>query len=488
MTTDTVELRGGKYVVLSQAGEVLGEFGSESEARERLRQIEAAKAAKDEAVPRGTLEEEVIGANLRATIDRERDKADEEPRVEVGVRRYDKGHVRKKARYDASTGFLHVDAAVTRAPAVFDYRNADGSLRREFRPADHVFSKDNLDRIGKSTVTLGHPPVRVTSKNVRRFGVGHADGNARVEKDHAIVGLVINDDEAIAAVKAGKRDMSCGYDCDLIFKAGVFTDSHGVPHHYDAIQTNHRNNHHAIVDSGRAGSAQLFVDRRDAVQVTEEDNMADKEKEDGQREDLLFSMGDDKTKGRVKVDGVDIEMPIEQARMVAKSQRDAKAKADTLEAERDAAKSDLDAANEKLANTKTEEEIQERVDARRELLDKASAFIVDEAAFEAIKSKTDDEIKRACIAAVNPSIVLDEKPEAYVEAMFDLLKPERDDNMSRTGRTLLGAKSKDSEGHDLLKKRIYDSIEKTDDAYCRAIPGGMTVDGKTGARDDVLHG
>lgn len=43
---DRIEKRKQQWVVLSQAGRVLGTYGTEQEARERLRQIEAAKAAK----------------------------------------------------------------------------------------------------------------------------------------------------------------------------------------------------------------------------------------------------------------------------------------------------------------------------------------------------------------------------------------------------------------------------------------------------------
>ena len=113
-----------------------------------------------------------------------------------GVQRFDRGTIRKPRR-DDSTGALLVEMSVTRAPAVFNYPNADGTVRREFRPASSVFSKDNMDRMARSAITLGHPPVRVTTRNVRKYGVGHADGQIRVEDTHAIVGSVVNDEEAI---------------------------------------------------------------------------------------------------------------------------------------------------------------------------------------------------------------------------------------------------------------------------------------------------
>ena len=175
MTEDRIELRGGKYVVLSESGRELGSFETESEARERLRQIEAAKG---DDVARGTSDDHVG-----------------EHRVETGVRRYDRGKLRKKPRYDEQTGFLEFEMSVTKAPAVFKYRNADGSIRREFRPVEHVFSADNVDRMRKSVITIDHPPVKVTTRNVSRFSVGNCDGSQSIEDGHFWTGAVLRDDD-----------------------------------------------------------------------------------------------------------------------------------------------------------------------------------------------------------------------------------------------------------------------------------------------------
>ena len=466
MTADRIELRGGRYVVLSESGEPLGSFGTEEEARERLRQIEAAKAAKGD-------------------VSRETPHADH---VERGVRRYDRGSIRRKPRYDDSTGFLHVELSVTKAPAVFKYRNADGTIRREFRPAEHVFSADNVERMRKSQITLDHPPVKVTSRNVRRFSVGHSDGSKSIESGHFWTGGVITDDDAIASLKGGKSQTSAGYDCDVVFKSGVHVDAEGGRHPYDAIQTNHQHNHTALLEFGRAETTGVSLDRMDAVQVTDEDNMPEEKKTEGaKREDFLF-MGGDKEKATVSIDGIDVELPIEKAKLISDARKADQAKADALEAERDKARADLDEANEKLKNAKSEDDINARVDARRELLDKAATFVTDKAEFDALKSKNDDEIKRACIVAANPAVKLDGKSETYVEAMFDLLQPQHEDTMSRQGKALLGARSQNDDGRDILTERINKAIDTTDSLHRGAIPGGMTSAGKTGSRNDQLHG
>ena len=413
------------------------------------------------------------------------------PRVECGVRRYDRGTLRRKPRFDDSTGFLHVELSVTKAPAVFKYRNADGSIRREFRPAKEVFSADNVERMRKSVITLDHPPVRVTTRNVHRFSVGHSDGSKAIEGGHFWTGGVLQSDEAIGALKDGKAQTSAGYDCDLVFTPGVFVDDAGNRHPYDAIQTKHRHNHTALVDFGRAETTGVSLDRMDAVQVTDGDNMPEEksEKTGAQREDFFLPVGggDNKT-ARVTIDGIDVELPIEKAKLIADARKADREKADQLEAERDTARADLEAANAKLKDTKSEEEINARVDARRELLDKASTFVTDRDEFAALKSKSDDEIKRACVHAANPAVKLDGKSETYVEAMFDLLQPQHEDALSRAGKALLSAKGKDTDGRSILKQRIDKAIDKTDNGYRRAIPGGFTADGKTPGGDDSLHG
>ena len=71
-------------------------------------------------------------------------------------------------------------------------------------------------------------------QNVRR-GTGEDD-------DKLVCDIVIYDSTLISKVEAGKREISCGYDCKYI------PNGDGTYHQADII-----GNHVAIVDSGRAG-------------------------------------------------------------------------------------------------------------------------------------------------------------------------------------------------------------------------------------------
>ena len=487
MTTDVIELRGGKYVVLSEAGAVLGSFDTEAEARGRLRQIEAAKAAKaakdsknNEGPPRET---EIIGTG---------DGAAPTHRVETGVRRYDRGTLRRKPRYDSTTGFMKADASITRAPAVFEYKREDGTVQHEYRPAEHVFSADNIERMRNAPITMDHPPVRVTSRNIKRYSIGHADGSFDRVDDHGHVGIVIQDDDAIASMRGGTSDTSCGYDCDLLFRPGVHVDADGRRFPYDAIQTNHRNNHIAICERGRAGSTRVCMDRTDAVQVTTEDNMADEKKTEHRREDFFFQTGTE-NKARVTIDGVDIELPTEQARLVADSQAKAanalaaeKAKADGLEAARDTAITERDDLKTKLTASTSDDEMQTRFDVRMALIEKAGTILSPEG-MEAAKTADEKTIKLACIKAANPTIDMAEKSDAYIEAAFDMIKPKKANAVNHAARKLLGAKSTEKDERSDHRKRIDAAIEATDSRHKQAIPGGWTTSGPTPGGEE-LHG
>ena len=171
----------------------------------------------------------------------------------MGQQRYDLGTL--SASRTLPGGRLVVDAHLTRS-GVFTYRNPDGSQRLEYRPPAEVFKADSLDSFAFAPVTNDHPPEMVDAKNAAKFSVGSVGETIRQDGDHVAAKLVINDATMIAAMRAGKRDVSCGYECDLVETPGVTPD--GI--RYDAIQTNIIGNHLAIVASGRAGSARVRMD------------------------------------------------------------------------------------------------------------------------------------------------------------------------------------------------------------------------------------
>lgn len=188
--------------------------------------------------------------------------------------RFDVGELESPVRRDDGT--IRADARLTRS-GVFLYRNADGSLRREFRPPSEVFDSASLDSLRMVPVTMDHPRFAVDASNARKVSVGTTGQDVRQDGSFVRSTIAVNDQASITQMEAGKNQLSCGYHCTLDFTEGVTDEGEK----FDAIQRNIIYNHVAIVDRGRAGpdvSARIDEWREECldvgVQVEDEDEEA----------------------------------------------------------------------------------------------------------------------------------------------------------------------------------------------------------------------
>lgn len=120
---------------------------------------------------------------------------------------------------------------------------------RVYRPESEVFSKDAMSSLAHSPITNDHPPVPVTPENWKTYSAGQSDGEVARDGQFIRVPMLVMDGRAIKDVEDGKAELSVGYSCDLKWESGVTPDGEA----YDAIQTNIRANHIAIVDAARGG-------------------------------------------------------------------------------------------------------------------------------------------------------------------------------------------------------------------------------------------
>lgn len=156
-------------------------------------------------------------------------------------------------------GFL-IDTPVLGRVGIQIYRNSDGSIRREYRPPEEVFSSGSLATFAGKPVTIGHPSAMVTSKS--RNIVGSIVGDAFQDGDHVRARVVLHDDRAVDLVeKQGVKELSLGYTVEIDHTPGEYKGAK-----YDAIQRNVRINHLAVVKEGRAGVARFNVDGEDMTQ------------------------------------------------------------------------------------------------------------------------------------------------------------------------------------------------------------------------------
>ena len=142
-----------------------------------------------------------------------------------------------------------------------------GQIVTVHRPPEEVFSTAALASFEGKPVTNDHPPVLIGPDDVKTYEMGHAQnvrrGNGEWE-EYTLADLHIHDRELIDAVQSGKREISCGYECEYVPNGdGTYT------------QRNIRGNHVAVVERGRAGkrAAILDSDKKKAKEPERKGNM-----------------------------------------------------------------------------------------------------------------------------------------------------------------------------------------------------------------------
>lgn len=113
------------------------------------------------------------------------------------------------------------------------------------RTEAEVFAPATIASFEGKPVTDDHPPVSVTAENIIAYGNGHAQNIRRgtgEESDLLLADLVINAPKLIQEIQNGRREISCGYDCEYM------QDQQGR-----LYQSSIRGNHVAVVPAGRAG-------------------------------------------------------------------------------------------------------------------------------------------------------------------------------------------------------------------------------------------
>lgn len=299
-------------------------------------------------------------------------------------------------------GYL-VDTPVVGRVGIQTYMNADGTVRKEYRPAEEVFHPDALNSMAGKPITDQHPEGKVTAANFKKLTIGTILGAGKQDGNNVTAPIIIQDADAIAkAEKGGVRELSLGYTVDLDETPGEYNGEK-----YDAVQKNIRVNHLALVPKGRAGNARLNLDRFDAVAFTE-DVMSDK-------------------LGRVRLDsGIEYDAAPEVVHALDKLRadvtafqteaKDAKAAAEKLAGERDTLKARVDGFTAEMDKVKADAmtAAHAQVKARAELEKAAECFKIDHA------GKTDREVKEAVIKSVRSDADLTGKSDEYVQAAFDM--------------------------------------------------------------------
>ena len=327
-------------------------------------------------------------------------------------------------------GWAQFDGRLTRTGVfVYQYRNADGSLRtiRELRHPADVWDPASVRSFDLVPVTIDHPPVFLDATNTKAYAVG-AVGIAEQDGDFMRAPLMVTDAQALEAIGQGAQELSCGYTCILVDEVGEYNGEK-----YDVRQTQIRGNHVALVTMGRAGrDARL---RSDAELLEKLPTLAICAAPAATPTNRSDSM-----KFKVRIDGVDYEVESEslkqafdkatamheQTAKALKTATDAEA---TARARADAAEAELAKVKAALAAATDPQRVDSAVAERAELVATATAVMGKEwkptktvkvDGKDAVVHLSAIEIKRDVAAKLGSPIPAGET-DAYVSGMFAAL-------------------------------------------------------------------
>ena len=295
----------------------------------------------------------------------------------------------KTTRYDTATvkakrtdeGFILDDPIITRT-GVFKYRNTDGTERLELRHPDDVFKPESLATLKGKPITNLHQG-EITAQNAFGKIAGAVLTEGRQDGENVTAEISILD---TFMVDSGSKELSCGYDLNLIEENGVYNGEK-----YTHRQTNIVYNHLAIVPNGRAGNARLNMDAQDF--------------------EILYQQGATSMK-QIRLDnGIDYEVAPEVAQAFDKLRQDA---ADAKQ-EAEQAKADAQALNDSLPQVQADAvaEVKQRLQLESDI--KALGV-------EFNKDADDRALKVALINASGTVgwMNLDTAGDAYIDAAFDM--------------------------------------------------------------------
>lgn len=369
--------------------------------------------------------------------------------------------------YFTPEGYL-IDHPILTRVGIFEYKNPDGSIRRELRLPEEVFAPESLASYKGKPVILTHEAGMIDSDNVQQEQIGTILSEGMKDGDNVRAQIIIHDARKL---DYGLRELSLGYSLDLEEVPGEWQ---GQP--YDAIQRNIRVNHLALVEKARAGdSARLNIDgedtkaekggntmskRKDGLTPEEiaqlvEEYKKRKEQRMLNNQPAADAEGEEDTSENQDEGEETAADPVQEVKE-NRDRRDAAGDCETMDeangmiAQQDSdiqklldfiaqlqAKIDFDEASSEETNTDEEGDPQPEAAPAEEKkeeslnMDSIDAIVSqkielirlgDKLHMDGIETMKPMDAKKAIIKKVNPNIRLDGKDKAYIDAMYDITK------------------------------------------------------------------
>lgn len=289
--------------------------------------------------------------------------------------------------------------------------HADRAIVRIYRPADAVFDKSAIATYARKPITIGHPAGGVTADSWKELAVGEIDRDVMRDGEFVSVPLLFRDAKAIAMLQSadGPRELSMGYEAEITMQDGVSPTGDA----YDAVMTNFRMNHVAVVPKARGGEELRIGDS--AANWGASPLLSTADMKGSQMADTLQTvvLGDQAAQVAVadapKIEAFKADM--------AKKLADAETAHQTAIAAKDAEIAKVQAAlDDAKAKVLSDADLDKRVADRADLIGTAKAIVAD------VKTEglSDAAIRNAVVVAKLGDAMAD-KSEAYIDARFDIL-------------------------------------------------------------------
>jgi hypothetical protein len=177
-------------------------------------------------------------------------------------------------RFDSKNGVMTV-TAIARSPGVLEYRDSNGSVRRELVSREFLRRLDSdgvplISRLGGAPIVNEHPTdglLRNDDDRLKRYKVGESHNKIHVYADGKTqVTFDVFDPETQDDIKFGRKDgISVGYLTNVKHESGTW---HGE--HFDAMQDEpFEVDHIAVCKSPRATDARIKTFKFDSADTTD---------------------------------------------------------------------------------------------------------------------------------------------------------------------------------------------------------------------------
>lgn len=321
---------------------------------------------------------------------------------------------------------------------------------RVYRPADAVFADASLQSFTHAPVTMDHPAEAVTADNWKQLAVGEVSTAAKKDGEWVHLPLILKDAAAIQAVETGKRELSAGYTCELVWGDGVTPDGQA----FDAQQSNIKINHLAIVDRARAGAKARIGDGAiswGAAPVSTTD------KETVDMTEVLRT---------VVVDGLSVQTTDQGAQAITKLQKDLESSAAKLVDANTAHTAVLAAKDEEIGTLKADlKKAQDAAlkpeDVDRLVADRSTLIQTVKAIDSKIEIKgTDADLRRAAVKSKLGDEMVKDASDAEISGMFKAI-------------------AKDAKPVDPFATVVKDGVKTTDQSTANTAHAAMVTDMST---------